>query len=127
MGSLFSEFFNKFGGAFLEVCESIQGHVGRHVRGILEGFRGIKCYYSETHDKRYYSNELHRDYSTSRVNLETTPRTDILRRTQICWRKVPNPSPRGETIRLIQCFELQSTHMWLHAKTGVILIGINRD
>ena len=45
MNRLFSEFFRKFGGVFLEVCETISG-------GIWEVFGGkIKENYAETYRK----------------------------------------------------------------------------
>ena len=42
MNSLFSEFFTKFSGVVLEVCETIWRLFGGHVGGVLEGFRGGK-------------------------------------------------------------------------------------
>ena len=46
MNRLFSEFFRKFGGVFLEVCETISG-------GIREVFRGkVKEHYPEKNRKK---------------------------------------------------------------------------
>ena len=36
MNRLFSEFFNKFEGAFLEVCETISGGSGEVLRGKIK-------------------------------------------------------------------------------------------
>ena len=36
MSRLFSEFFRKFGGAFLEVCETISGGSGEVLRGKIK-------------------------------------------------------------------------------------------
>ena len=36
MNRLFSEFFRKFGGAFLEVCETISGGVWQVLRGKIK-------------------------------------------------------------------------------------------
>ena len=48
MNSLLSEFFKKFGGAYLEVLETIQGNIGgvclECFGGFLEGLRGNNYY-----------------------------------------------------------------------------------
>ena len=36
MNSLFSEFFRKFGGVFLEVCETISGGIWQVLRGKIK-------------------------------------------------------------------------------------------
>ena len=47
MNSLFSQFVNKFGGAWLEVSQTMWAICGSLFGGVLEGFGGMSDHYSD--------------------------------------------------------------------------------